>query len=168
MTVPQSDTTADPDAAIRAASASAFAITSAAALQLRAVLTKRVLGFRATSAVLLVATLLAIAGGIALIFYAGELATRQHSADVDSLLEADTKVRSQIAEIVKEAESQIARLRSAEDDVAYYQNQLSQAQTDLKQETEGSDKYKGLQAQIKEMEDRIRKEPHRFQSSSQK
>ncbi len=61
----------------------AFKITSSAAALMMRSLTWRARWLHAMSAILILAALAAIGGGIWLIYYAGDLAIQQRSADVD-------------------------------------------------------------------------------------
>jgi hypothetical protein len=136
-------------ALLNPAAISEFKIRPEAAERVEKALRRRVLGHRTTAAILMLAALIAIAGGIALIFYAGELAKVQRAADVEGLVERASELSRRADDIRKEAErkisdfSSIGLQRQIESDTRYlndYQKKLS-AEKD-------PDKIKGLQDQV--------------------
>jgi hypothetical protein len=93
---------------------SEFKITSKAAAGLIRGLMRRVIWHRFTAAVLMLAALGAIGGGIALIFYAGELAKQQRSADVTTLIEHENALNGQREQISAEGKDRLKRLDDLE------------------------------------------------------
>jgi hypothetical protein len=89
---------------------SEFKITSKAAAVLIRGLIWRVIWHRITAAILMAAALAAIGGGIALIFYAGELAKQQRSADVTALMEHESELRRQRDQIINNARDDVRSL----------------------------------------------------------
>src|SRR5689334_2406301 len=79
----------------RSVGAPAFKINRAAATSLRGKLRHRVIVLRFISVLLILSALSAVAAGIALIYYAGDLVANQRSAGIDILLRADEQLRLQ-------------------------------------------------------------------------
>jgi hypothetical protein len=87
--------------------ASEFKIPAGPATQLAATLRIRVMWHRVVAAILMLAALLAIGGGIALIFYAGELAKQQRAANVDSLIERANELSKKADTIRADADDKL-------------------------------------------------------------
>ena len=136
------------------ATVSEFKITPGAATRVEGALRRRVLGHRATAAILMLAALLAIAGGITLIFYAGDLAKQQRTADVESLVERANDLSKKADAIRDGARNEISRLierPKAESD--YYSSQVTDLKDKLLTE-KNPDNVKKMQSDLKDAQDR--------------
>jgi hypothetical protein len=120
---------------------SGYKISAAAAEPVEKLLARRVMWLRLTSATLMFAALVAIFGGIALIFYAGELATQQRSADVDILLQSDERLRAQRQQLVDELEKARERVSRGQEMLPYYQRQKESAEKEFAATPKDSTQY---------------------------
>jgi len=127
---------------------SEFKIRPEAAERVEGALRRRVLGHRTTAAILMLAALAAIGGGIALIFYAGELAKQQRAADVDSLVERAGVLSKRADTIRADAEDKIGHLRDdPRTDIENITRDISDTQSKLSAEKDPS-KIKDIQSVI--------------------
>jgi hypothetical protein len=119
---------------------SGFRIASGPAARLEAALKRRVIWHRATAAILMLAALLAIGGGIALIFYAGELAKQQRASDVESLVERANELSRRADEIRSAAETEISNANSVEAEVRYINDTIHDTQANIDKEQDATKK----------------------------
>ena len=150
MSVPASSAEATPPprrAVPKPTMVGEFKITPTAAARVERALRRRVLGHRTTAAVLMLAALVAIGGGITLIFYAGELATQQRAADVGSLVERANELSKKADDVRRTADQRIAQITGAKSNLTYYTQQEIALKQNLTDEKDPVQK-KAIQDQI--------------------
>ena len=126
---------------------SRFRIASGSTGQLMAALQRRVVWHRRIAAALMLTTLVAIGGGIALIFYAGELAKQQRGTTVEALIERANDLSKKVDQIRSDAEGQIDAISVPPWQISNARNAVDKLETEIAGEKDPI-KLKDLNSQL--------------------